>query len=388
MRPRFDARPVLATAFAGAVAIGLVKDLLRTETAGVDFHTYLAAAIVGLHDGWANIYDQALVAAAQRALDAHQWAQPFLSTPPVAVLVAPLAAIRYPDAYLVWAALTMAAFAAALAWSSPYRGPARWLAAGAALVPWWVVHAVHVGQVAPLIAASVVVAWRLLRDERDIAAGAVLGVVLLKPNTAFLVPVALLFIARWRALAAWLAVAAVVAIASFALIGPGGAAAYVQQVTHVPADVLRGAVLLTIAGAFPMSPFLALVLRVAIVAVAAAAMYRYRREPGMAIAVAGIASLLTATYLHGSDLCMFTAVGWIAWHERAEPAWRALIAGIWVLSTPFLDGSALAPALNRWVVCELVVFIAFALDALVRPAFSRRRQALTGWAASGSRAPA
>src|SRR5581483_3648885 len=50
MRPRFDARPVLATAFAGAVAIGLVKDLLRTETAGVDFHTYLAAAIVGLHD--------------------------------------------------------------------------------------------------------------------------------------------------------------------------------------------------------------------------------------------------------------------------------------------------------------------------------------------------
>jgi hypothetical protein len=48
------------------VAVALALDLWNpTEPIGIDFHTYEAAARVGLHDGWAHIYDQALVAAEQ-----------------------------------------------------------------------------------------------------------------------------------------------------------------------------------------------------------------------------------------------------------------------------------------------------------------------------------
>jgi hypothetical protein len=76
------------------------------------------------------------------------------------------------------------------------------------------------------------------------------------------------------------------------------------------------------------------------------------------------------------------------WHERREPAWRALLAGVWVLATPFLDGSALAPALNRWVLCEVVVMAAFVVEAWRRPLTRLVSEVLTGSAASRRQAPA
>src|ERR1044072_3586663 len=45
-----------------AVLVALVLDVLnRYEPIGIDFHTYLAAAVVGLQHGWSYIYDQDLV---------------------------------------------------------------------------------------------------------------------------------------------------------------------------------------------------------------------------------------------------------------------------------------------------------------------------------------
>src|SRR4051794_9319323 len=116
-------RAGLAALFAGIVALGIARDLAQREPTGIDFHTYLAAAVVGLGQGWSHIYDEAPVAAAQRALDPHVLSQPFLSTPPVALLVAPLQILPYHAAYGAWGALTVATLAAALAWSTRYRGP-------------------------------------------------------------------------------------------------------------------------------------------------------------------------------------------------------------------------------------------------------------------------
>src|SRR5205823_8299508 len=78
------------------VGIALVLDALnRYEPIGIDFHTYLAAAVVGLHQGWALIYDQAAVAVAQKQLVPGQIAQPFLSPPTDAWLAAPLTPLPY-----------------------------------------------------------------------------------------------------------------------------------------------------------------------------------------------------------------------------------------------------------------------------------------------------
>lgn len=379
---------MLATVFAGLVALGIARDFVQRDMIGVDFHTYLAAAVVGLRRGWGHIYEESPVATVQHQLDPHVWAQPFLSTPPMAMLVVPFAALPYPVAYYAWGAITLAAFAAALAWSTRYRGPARWLATAAAFVPWWVIHAIHVGQVAPLIAAAVLVAWRLLRDDRDFAAGLVLTFLVLKPNTALLVPVALLFTRRFRALGVWAGASGFIALLSVFMLGPRGVIGYMNDLTHVSALALTGASQLTAGTAFGLSNAAALAVRVAILGISLGAIYRYRHQIGMAIAAAASGSLLIITYLHGSDLCLFLAAGWIVWNERPQPEWRAVLAGIWVLSTPLLDGSAMAPPLNRWVVCELLVMVAFAIDAFGPVAAERYRRVLTGWAASRGRAPA
>src|SRR6266851_4823629 len=106
------ARRLLVPLALAAVLIALALDFWnRTEPIGIDFHTYEAAARVGLHDGWAHIYDQALVAVEQRNLVPDQAAQPFLSPPTVAWLAAALSPLPYWPSYYVWAAFSLVAFA-------------------------------------------------------------------------------------------------------------------------------------------------------------------------------------------------------------------------------------------------------------------------------------
>src|SRR5207253_8355854 len=127
----------------------------------------------------------------------------FISPPPVAWLAAGLAPLPFWLAYSIWAALMFSALAFALAWSTSYRGLTRLVAVSVAIVPWWVLHALYVGQVVPLVAASVLIAWRMLREDRDVAAGIVLSVTVLKPQAAALAPLALLAAGRYRAFGAW-----------------------------------------------------------------------------------------------------------------------------------------------------------------------------------------
>src|SRR5882672_5996225 len=179
-----DRRGWLAMAFA-VVAVALALDLgIRHDPIGIDFHTYVAAGQIGLERGWSHVYDQGLVATEQKELAPGQVAQPFLSPPTVALVTSPLALLPYDVAYVVWAVFLLAAFAAALAWAGVSKGWGRWIAVVGALAPWWVMHAINVGQVVPLVAAGTVVAWRLTRERRDVFAGIALAAVLLKPNTA------------------------------------------------------------------------------------------------------------------------------------------------------------------------------------------------------------
>src|SRR6202158_2581521 len=99
----------------------------------IDFHTYLAAARVGLQSGRAHLYDEAQVSIEQHNLVAELWCQPFLSPTAAAWLVACVAPFPYWVAFARWAALTFSAFAAAVAWSGMSTGPSRWIAVIGAL---------------------------------------------------------------------------------------------------------------------------------------------------------------------------------------------------------------------------------------------------------------
>ena len=358
--------------------MAVVLDALnRYEPIGIDFHTYLAAALVGVQYGWSSIYDQALVAAAQKDLNPAQLAQPFLSPPTDAWLTAPLTFLPYWAAYWTWAVATLAAFAASLVWASKSRGVERWVLAAAAIAPWWVLHAVNLGQVSPLVATGVVLAARLLRERRDVLAGIALALLYLKPNTAFLVPVALLVAGRYRAFAAWAACGAVVAIAAVLTLGGGGVSTYLAQLTGT---LPEGANNLTVEGAFGLAGQGALVARVVIVALTIAAAFRLRAEPAMALAAGSLGSLLAVTYVHGSDLCLFSAAAWIVWEERAAMAWRVPIAAGWLISVPYVNSTSYAIRLNRWPILEVALLLALALGGWLPVRSAPRERA----SASGS----
>ncbi len=364
------------------VALGL--DLWNpSEPIGIDFHTYEAAARVGLQEGWSQIYAQTLVAFQQMNLVPGQTVQPFLSPPPVAWLAALLAPLPYWPSYYVWALFTFAALALALVWAANDRGLVRWVAAGAALTPWWVMHAVHLGQVVPLVAAGVVLAWRLARERRDLGAGIALALVLLKPNTAFLVPFALLAAGRFRVFATWVAAGLIVAAIALVTLGSLGVSAYVSQLT---APLPAGANSLTLGGALGVTGAAALALRILIVAASLAAAFRLRHSPGLAIAAGAVGSLLVAPYLHGSDLCLLGVAAWMVWEERPALAWRLPIAAGWVIASPFVASSSLSLGLNRWPLVELLLLAALVVEAW-RPGRAAV-PALTGNADLRSRAPA
>jgi hypothetical protein len=356
------------------VAIALALDAWNRPAAiGVDFHTYFAAASVGWQHGWSHIYDQALVAVEQKHLVPNMRSQPFLSPPTVAWLVAPLTPLSYWTAFGVWAIFNLVALAGALAWSSASTGIGRWIALAGAITPWWVLGAVGVGQVVPLVAASMVVAWRLLRDDKDAAAGFVLSLIFLKPNTAILVPLVLLVAGRHRAFAVWLAVGGMLTLVAAVTLGDHGVPAYLNELRG---PLPGGADALTINGAVGASGVAASALRLVIVGLVLATAFGLRGSPGLVLPVGILGSLLISPYLHAADLSLLAVAAWIVWQERQAPAWRAALALGWVLASPFLFLTGFSPSLNRWPLLEFVVLVALvgvAFRSVTGPADLRTR---------------
>jgi len=385
---RLGVRLLMPAFLLGTALYVMVIDLLhmpngryRGQTwAGVDFHTYLAAALVGLQHGWFEIYDQALVRSVQGQLVPNQFTQPFLSPPVDSWLAAPLAALPYNVALLVWAAFLLVALVFALAWTSSYRGPARIAAVAVAITPWWVLLAIYVGQVVPLVAAALLVAWRLIKEDREIAAGLVLSLLVLKPNTAVLVPFVVLAAGRWRAFVACAAASAVLAGLSVLSVGMDGVNDYLASLGHLPG----GATALTLGGAFGLSGTAAMAVRAGIVVAALVAAFTQRGRPGMAMAIGAIASLLTAPYLHNSDLCVLVAAGWIVWQEA--PIWRAALVAMLLAASPYLLERQLGTPLEGWVRIEAAFLAGLVVTALLTrqfPGHTIDAAALTGRAEFG-----
>ena len=344
--------PLLALA---AILIAIAMNFWdRPEPIGIDFHTYEAAARVGLQQGWSHIYDQAPVAVEQKLLVPDEVAQPFISPPTVAWLAAVLAPLAYETSFLVWAVLTLAAFAGALAWSASSRGLARWVPVAAAVAPWWVSEAIHVGQVVPLVAVGLAVAWRFLREDRNVAAGLALSLLLLKPNTAFLVPLALLAAGRIRTIAALSASGAVIAVVALLTTGGDGVSDYLHQLAG---PLPPGADALTFGGALGIYGGVATALRVVIGIMVLVAAFRLRGSPGLVLVVGILGSMVTVPYLHASDLCVLTAAAWIVWGERPELAWRVPLVVGWLLASPYAARVRLDPNLNRWFLLELAYLV-------------------------------
>ena len=270
-----------------------------------DFTFYFAAARLGLAHGWTHLYDLRLQ---QEQLDAigsgikvAQLAR-YVSPPPLAWLVVPLTLLPYRVAYWTWSATLLAALVVAWQLATPGSGRKRVIFLVAAIGWLPIVYGLQLGQPALLVAAAVAASYALLRRRSDWAAGAVLGLLVLKPQLALLVPAALLVTGRWRAFVASAVVVGLLGAASAIALGPRGIADY-QGILSFATTVPENQAQTLAAWIHNLEATRAVQAVIALWTLALA--YRLRRrgvETTLAIALAG--GLAASPYVHYDDLTM------------------------------------------------------------------------------------
>ncbi|HEY4027835.1 MAG TPA: glycosyltransferase family 87 protein [Candidatus Dormibacteraeota bacterium] len=293
---------------------------------GTDFAQYYVAARLTLAHGWTAPYDVVRYMTALRAYTGQSDA--YANLPPPTLLVMPLTRLPLGIAYGVWNAILVSGFAVACWAAAPGRGWARVAQLLASLVAFQVLSAIALGQLALAVGALLVLHWWLLRRDRPILAGIVLGLAFVKPQNVVLAPLALLLSGRWRTAAASTVTAAALGAACLLALGPGGVQMYLRTVAfelrHQPA------------GHFTLTAVLGGVLPWAAVAVAPLALVvlvaldRRDHQPERPLVAAVLASHLASPYLNGADLALLTPCAWLTLRSstpgstgpaQAEPWW-------------------------------------------------------------------
>jgi len=167
-----------------------------------------------------------------------------------------------------------------------------------------------------------------LLDRHPLVAGLALACLLIKPQYIWLVPLALVVMRRWRALAGLALGALVVAALSLFLVGPGGVADWVglsltagtAQLSNSPSvPGLVGMVL------GPGAGYAALALAVPLLAVGAVAWRRrLRADPRLTVATFVCLSLLLSPHVLGQDFLLVAPA--VALAGRTRPRLAGAVA--------------------------------------------------------------
>ena len=188
-----------------------------------DFLSRWTAGQLVLDGRAADLYDPGVQSALQADVGstALSW---FVSPPYVAALLAPLGVLPYPVAGVLWTALTLV-----LLWLS-VRSLVALDPAFAALAGWRglllaescqaVLELVGAGQDTAVVLAALTGGALLLARKHAVPAGLVFALALVKPQLAWLVPLALLGRRAWGALAGFVAGASVLLVLSVLVVGP------------------------------------------------------------------------------------------------------------------------------------------------------------------------
>jgi hypothetical protein len=292
-----------------------------------DLTFYLAAARIGVAHGWGSIYDLTIQQAELDTMGSRihiaELAR-YISPPPVAWLALPLTPLPYDVAYWVWSGLLLVALALTWYLAAPGGGHERPLHLVAALGWLPVIYGLQLGQPGLLVALGVAGSYALLRSGRQFPAGLALGVLALKPQLGFLIPVALLVSGRYRAFAGAVAVLAFLAVASAINVGPGGIAAYQERVSFAAGVPVNRELTLD---AFIGNVMVTRLIQVVIAVWALALVYWHRRGPiEWILVIAIVGGLLASPYLHLDDLVMLGLAAWLYLRMDQKPRWAWIFA--------------------------------------------------------------
>ena len=316
---------VVAALFGGIIAFACW--IMVTEPKTVDFVSFWAAGKMVAGGAGAQIYDVAVHRAVEREAVELVGLMPFPYPPPFALLLAPFGALPYGLGFTAWIVATGALFAvAARAWMPPRLAFAQ----PAVLVNGFI------GQNAFLTSALFLAGIRLLAT-RPMAGGAVLGLLVIKPQLALMLPVAMIAGRHWSAIAGAVLSVSAALLAGLLALGVGAYIAFFEQLSAYTGFVAASrwpwhelASVYALLSYFGAPAALALTVHGLVAAVAAAAVWRaWRRDhPGKAPILAA-ATLLVPPYLLTYDgVLLALPVAWLLLDGK-RPALAALV---WALS--------------------------------------------------------
>ncbi|HMK09635.1 MAG TPA: glycosyltransferase family 87 protein, partial [Anaerolineales bacterium] len=243
-----QARPVasgrwlnlLAAAAGAALAIYAVVSITSRglfEYWGADFAAFRAAAEVARDDGYANVYDLEKLGPPERRLvqsyaaEGVQAGFEVIPVPYLPVFILPFGILLLPGPTIGWVLWTALNAAILLLYSRRLAqafGAERRISALVLLVALPTFLTLAFGQVNVWLAIGFGEFLIALQRRKELAAGAWLGLLLLKPQILVWLALGLAFGRRWRVLAGLAMAAAVVLGASLLLAGVGGLAALVS----------------------------------------------------------------------------------------------------------------------------------------------------------------
>jgi len=342
------------TAALGLSVVLAVVDLqwsytLHYKLAQPDFYVYYLAAKLGRAYGWAAIYDPAVflppvTAAVGKPL-------PYLNPPELAWLVTPLSFLPYPLAAWIWTGLLAAACVLIWYLVAPGRSIVRLVHGLGAAVLLPVFVGVLFGQVSLVVVAAVALSWWLLSRGRPGLAGLALSVLILKPQIAFLVPLALLLAGYGRAVLSWLAVSMPLAIVT--LLATGTTVFHqISQSLHLVRGI-PGPIQSSLLRQLPLP--VAIIGIVVVLGVSIVTLWRHRGNgPSLPIAIGLIASVLVSPYVNFYDLSALVLAAWLILRTN-PPRWQqAVTLGMYVP----LYGAPIWPLLTLACICGWLVSLA------------------------------
>lgn len=322
---------------------------LRADVLDNDLTLVYIGARIGLEHGWSHIYSLPLQHQLFTQLRPHAVfndGERFVSPPPFAWLVLPVAVFGAAGATYAWLVLSLAALAFAWWLAAPGSGLPRtlWLLGAAAWYP--VLYGLSLAQPDLAIVLLVAVAWRLAEHDRPYLAGAVLGLSVIKPQLVLVLPVVLLFAGRRRIVAGWAVTAAVLVLLSVLVIGGQGVSDYVvllNEAQHVTNNRY-----FTLAWLFGPGG-LSYAAQGVVIVIAGAGAYLNRDAGNARVFALGIvATAIGATYWHLQDFTVLVLAAWLFWRDGPSVPMRMLlllvaVAGefAWPLTPlPILAGTA------------------------------------------------
>ncbi|TMF38803.1 MAG: DUF2029 domain-containing protein [Chloroflexi bacterium] len=331
-------RPPLWLAAAGlsagyTVAFGVVRwvDHFLTQPDVQDLRLHLIAARVGLKYGWSHIYEVDLQKEAARGLSPPASVidsmHLFISPPPTAWMLAPLAGQSPAVSYLVWTVISLVAFVAAGWLLLPGGRLTRVTVLLVSLGLWPVHYGFWDGQtVAGTIALLAVSYWLLERDRWALSGVAMALAFCLKPQDALLLPLALLLSGRWRPVAAFAVTGAVIVATWAASLGPAGIASWLNDISIIRSNPYNSPLTYSfIVGHNAAATGLELAL-----AFIALGLVWYRRDRlDLVFSLGLVATTMSASYLHEFDVAILVVAAWIVMRTRLSLPMRIwLVAGI------------------------------------------------------------